>query len=97
MFRLGSRESTWYRDTAAIAKAFTFDMHMAMVVDMDAFFASHLLYSIFWEWQKGTKEEMLSYWQFGKDFCLVHLDHAAVDLVPCLDLLQESALSQYWS
>ena len=89
MLRLCSCEGAWYRDTAAIAKAFALDMHMPVIVDMDAFFASHLLYCIFWEWQKGTKEEMLSYWQFGEDFGLVHLNHAAVDFVPCFDLLNE--------
>ena len=48
-----------------------------------------------WRWwsivrQDRTKEEMLHDGQLVKHLCEIHLDHARIDFVPCLNLGTES-------
>jgi hypothetical protein len=33
-----------------------------------------------------SEKEVLDYWEFAKDFGLIHFDHAGVDFVPCFYL-----------
>ena len=63
-----------------------------MIVDMHGIVVRGSIDWRVWERKKGTKEDMLSNRKFGQYFGFVHLNHALVDLVPCLDLCGKISL-----